>query len=208
MLASRYVATGPGHGVQLASGRLLVCCDHATSADPKSRHIPGASTAIRSHAMLSDDFGSSWRVSNSLEDGDECSIAPLANGSLLMEMRQSTVANSSVYKRRQFAVSHTQGSSWSAPSTAPFPFVGGSNDCEASMVRLPGSARLIMSAPHHMNGRQNMSLFVSDTGESWRALRQVDPGASGYSSLAAVNSSAADLAWESSGSVRFATVQL
>ena len=80
----RYVATGPGHGVQLASGRLLVCCDHATSADPKSRHIPGASTAIRSHAMLSDDFGSSWTVSNSLANGDECSIAPLANGSLLM----------------------------------------------------------------------------------------------------------------------------
>ena len=76
------------------------------------------------------------------------------------------------------------------------------------MVRLPGSARLIMSAPHHMLGRQNISLFVSNTGERWRALRQVDPGASGYSSLAAVNTSAADLAWESSGSVRFATVQL
>jgi hypothetical protein len=53
----KYVATGPAAGVQLPSRRLVVCCDHATSASPDKRHIVGASTSIRSHSLFSDDFG-------------------------------------------------------------------------------------------------------------------------------------------------------
>jgi sialidase-1 len=209
----QYVATGPAHGLQLASGRLLVCCDHSTSADPNSRHIPGASTAIRSHSMWSDDFGAHWSVSDSLENGDECAIAvATSNGSLLMQMRQST--GNSTLKQRQFSISTSGGSSWSAPSTGSFPYVEGSNDCEASMVRLPDTdaTRLIMAAPHHKAGRLNMTVFALDEhaqgGGRWRAVKQVDAGASGYSAMAAVNGSAVDLAWESAGSIRYATLQV
>jgi sialidase-1 len=165
-VAWKYVATGPAAGIQLESGRLVVCCDHATGSSPDSRHISGASTSIRSHAMFSDDFGDHWNVSNALMNGDECSIASAPNGSLLMAMRQST--GNATLKRRQFSISDSQGRVWSTPNSAPFDFVGRSNDCEASMVRLPGSATLVISAPFdRAGGRANMTLHISpDSGSA------------------------------------------
>ena len=43
---------------------------------------------------------------------------------------------------------------------------------------------------------------------TWAAALNVDMGPSGYSSMAAVNSSVVDLAWESSGSIRVGTYHL
>ena len=74
------------------------------------------------------------------------------------------------------------------------------------MVTLPGSGRMIFSQPYSKAGRFNMSLHASaDSGASWTDLKNVDPGPSGYSALAAINGSAVDLAWEVTGSIRFGT---
>eukprot|EP01051_Picozoa_sp_SAG22_P000052 SAG22_NODE_1_length_62449_cov_158.689270_52_plen_929_part_00 len=182
--AWHWVATGPPAGVQLDSGRMVVCADHE----------PGnGGSVIGSHAMYSDDFGHSWNLSaDDLPNGDECSIAPAPNGTLLMNMRTAQ-------ERRQFSVSTSDGVSWSPPTTGPFQFKGLSNGCEGAMIRMPSSNRMVFSQPYSAAGRLNMSLHVSDeSGASWQDLRQVDPGVSGYSALAAVNSTHVDLAWETS----------
>ena len=182
--AWHWVATGPPAGVQLDSGRMVVCADHE----------PGnGGSEIGSHAMYSDDFGQSWNLStDGLPNGDECSIAPAPNGTLIMNMRTAQ-------ERRQFSVSSDDGVSWSPPTTVPFPFKGLGNGCEGAMIRMPNSNRMVFSQPYSAAGRLNMSLHVSDdSGKSWQDLRQVDPGVSGYSALAAVNSTHVDLAWETS----------
>ena len=52
-----WYATGPGHSIQLSSGRLLVACDHCeiVNRDPKS-------DPDFSHVIYSDDHGASWHI--------------------------------------------------------------------------------------------------------------------------------------------------
>lgn len=71
-----WIATGPPTGLQLTSGRLLIPADHMS---------PGWG----SHAMLSDDGGKTWTLSNSMTGlgGNECQAARCANGSLIMNQR-------------------------------------------------------------------------------------------------------------------------
>eukprot|EP01048_Picozoa_sp_COSAG05_P030590 COSAG05_NODE_10711_length_550_cov_0.880266_1_plen_145_part_00 len=125
-------------------------------------------------------------------------LKPRLAGSLLMEMRQST--GNIALKRRQFSVSDSNGISWSPATTAPWSRPQQGNDCEASMVRLPNSARLVISSPFHDSGRLNLTIHVSDdSGASWQPYRQIDPGPSGYSSVAAINGSMVCLLWERKG---------
>ena len=129
-------------------------------------------------------------------------------GSLLMEMRQST--GNITLKQRQFSVSNSNGSSWSTPTTSPWPQPQQGNDCEASMVRLPGSPRLVISSPYNDAGRQNLTIHVSDnSGATWQPYKQIDPGPSGYSSVAAINDSTVCVLWESKGAgVLYGTFQV
>lgn len=71
---TRY-ATGPGAGIQLASGRLVVPCDH----------IEAGSKKYYSHVLLSDDGGLSWRMGGSTPEDqvNECEVVELKDGSLL-----------------------------------------------------------------------------------------------------------------------------
>eukprot|EP00912_Choanoflagellata_sp_UC4_P001185 UC4_evm3s741 len=101
-----WVATGPPQGLELESGRIVVAADHVAS-----------NVEWGSHAMFSDDEGKTWKVSNSLEGGNECQVAKLSNGSLIMNMRTRIGL-------RQFSWSHDNAEHWSTPTTAPFAFSG------------------------------------------------------------------------------------
>lgn len=48
----RWYGTGPGHGLQLASGRLLIPCYHSVAG----------TKVYRSHSVFSDDHGATWRL--------------------------------------------------------------------------------------------------------------------------------------------------
>jgi sialidase-1 len=73
-----WYATGPGVGIQLAGGRLLVPCDH---------YLAG-SRAAGSHVIDSDDHGASWRRGGAIAGGvNECQVAELGDGTLLLNMR-------------------------------------------------------------------------------------------------------------------------
>ena len=94
------------------------------------------------------------------------------------------------------SASESNGSSWSTPTTAPW-LTTEEPDCQASMVRLPGSTWLVISSPYYDAGRQNLTIHVSDNG-NLQPYKQIDPGPSGYSSVAAINDSTCVL-WESKG---------
>ena len=69
---------------------------------------------------------------------------------------------------------------------------------------------LLFSTPY-AQGRENMTIFVSrDNGVTWVPRVNVDPGPSAYSSLLALNSTAAILAYEAGGyaTIRVGTVVL
>jgi sialidase-1 len=118
-----------------------------------SDHI-AASGDFYSHVLLSDDGGATWSLSAAIPDGNECQVAQLANGSLLVNMRFTD-------KRRHFAWSHDDGETWTAPTVAPLErFSPLGSDCEGSTVVLPDSGLVVFSTPFSAAGRENLTLFT------------------------------------------------
>src|SRR5699024_8194076 len=95
-----WYATGPGHGVQLDSGRPVIPCDHAVGVRMDRWQDP-----YRSHVILSDDGGRTWEVGGVLpEMTNESTIAQLPDGRLHFNVR-----NHARTGRRGYAFSDDDG---------------------------------------------------------------------------------------------------
>ena len=104
------LATGPGHGIQLNNGRLVVPVWLA--AGQNGAHHPSAMATI-----YSDDSGKTWQrgaiaIANSTEipDPNETSIAELSDGRVLLNVRSHVKSN-----RRLLMTSLDGASNWSEP---------------------------------------------------------------------------------------------
>jgi len=159
--------TGPGLGLQLPSGRLLV---------PAS-----TGTYTADHVYLSDDGGSHWRVANDSALGagsglDEAQITPLPNGSLLIMMRHQA----ETYEGKASAMSHDGGETWG--ELGRMPYLEGPN-CQSSIVTIGGS--VFYSGPDS-NSHQRIRMTVrrsDDSAASFPTKLLIDPGDGGYSCL-------------------------
>ncbi len=172
-----WYATGPGAGIQLGggdhAGRLLVPCDH----------IEAQTRRYFSHVLLSDDHGATWRLGGSSprDQVNECELAELADGRLLLNMRN--------YERsqhaRQVALSTDGGETWSDQRHDEALI---EPTCQASLRRVrPGV--LAFSNPASTERRARMTLRLSlDDGATWAKERVLYPGPSAYSCLAALPS--------------------
>lgn len=168
----RWYATGPGHGIQLRNGRLLIPCDHSIG-----RFAPLRWRVMRSHAIYSDDGGTTWHKGGALvEPSDECMAAERADGSVYL-----TVRNRVFPHRRGFAASTDGGEHWSALQEAtdlvgPF--------CQASVLRYGDAGPLIFANPANER-RRGLALRASrDGGATWSAGRVLHAGPAAYSDLA------------------------
>jgi len=171
-----WYATGPGHGIQLGSGRLLIPCDHRPR-QPKDRD------QSRSHVIYSDDQGQTWQLGGIAAVGtNECEAVELADGSLLLSMRNYTHRD---LKQRAFAISQDGGLSWSKPQPSAdvhCPF------CQSSIQRhslagAGGKTRILYSGPAGP-GRQNMTIRLSyDEGKTWPVAKTLHAGSAAYSDL-------------------------
>jgi sialidase-1 len=167
-----WYATGPGNGIQLRSGRLVVPCDHVRR-DGNERH---------SHAIYSDDRGATWHIGGVAEEKtNEAAVVELKDGDLLLNMRSYHGRN-----RRAIQRSHDGGLSWSA---LEFDNALIEPVCQASLVSAapPGKksdGRLLFSNPAAPT-RSHMTVRLShDDGRTWVASRLIHEGPSAYSSLA------------------------
>jgi len=171
----RWYATGPTHGIQLRSGRLLIPCDHSPESPPSGPRQ-------YSHVIYSDDHGKSWRLGGVLPKGsDECVAVELADGSIYLNMRSYHGRN-----LRLRAWSRDGGLSWSEPEDDPALV---EPVCQASAVRYSdeqhhGTNRVLFSNPASVK-REKMTVRVSyDECRTWRVAKELNPGPSAYSDLA------------------------
>jgi len=112
-----WYATGPGNGIQLRSGRLVIPCDHNLAGDD-SRH---------SHIIYSDDGGATWHIGGIAEaQTNESAVVELKDGSLLLNMRSYHGKN-----RRAVQRSIDWGASW-APLRLDDALI--EPVCQASMI--------------------------------------------------------------------------
>ncbi len=169
-----WFATGPGVGIQLRDGRLVVPCDAITLGGAKAHSL----------VIFSDDHGRSWKAGGTASDRhNECQVAELEDGRLLLNMRN----HGSPIRRRGVAESRDGGLTWSEARTdegLPEPV------CQASLLRYtlrPARAknRLLFSNPGTEKTRTRMTVRLSyDEGRTWPVSRILHEGPSAYSCLA------------------------
>jgi sialidase-1 len=164
-----WYATGPGHGIQLESGRLVIPCDHGETV--------GSTNNLYAHVILSDDNGESWLISNSLEAGtEECEAAQLGDGSLLL-----TVRNYHDTGKASFSRSYDQGLTLSPVEYSDDLYETQPDGCQSSLISCGDS--LIFSGPDSLK-REDMTVCVStDKGDTWPVKRLLYEGPSAYSDL-------------------------
>ncbi len=167
-----WYATGPGNGIQLADGRLVIPCDYKVAGTKE----------LFAHVIYSDDDGKTWKIGGSAgPQTNESAVVQLDDGSLLLNMRSYAGQH-----RRAIAYSHDGGLTWSPVQLDPALI---EPVCEASFIRYTtvkdgGKNRLLFANPAD-TVRDRMTVRLSyDEGKTWPVSRLVDEEFSEYSSLA------------------------
>ena len=165
-----WYATGPTHGIQLRDGRLLIPCDHG---DPEA---PGHD--FRSHVVLSDDGGETWRLGGVLDEKtNECVAVECLDGRVYLNMRSYAGRN-----RRAIAWSDDGGESWS-PVTLDETLI--EPVCQASACRLSvDPPRVLFSNPASVRRERLTVRWSGDECRTWSAGKVLHEGPSAYSDLA------------------------
>lgn len=168
-----WYATGPGHGIQLDSGRLLVPCDHMVGQD-----FNRATDPYHSHVIYSDDHGETWVIGGIVPDGtNECEAAELPNGDVMINCRNYVGG-----RRRAVALSRDGGETfgefrWDETLIEPI--------CQASLVHWPAAQGLAFANPASGAARENMTVRLSqDEGVTWPFRKTLHAGPAAYSDLA------------------------
>ncbi|MEE3261676.1 MAG: sialidase family protein [Candidatus Latescibacterota bacterium] len=196
-----WYATGPCHGIQLTSGRLVVPCDHMVGVYHDRQRDP-----YHSHVIISEDGGDSWRIGGVVEEGtNECAVAELADHSLYINCR-----NYRGEKRRAAARSRDGGDSFEARfwvDDHPEPI------CQGALTSLtdvhgPGD-RLLFSNPSSQQARERLTIRRSeDGGQTWPTARCLYEGPSAYSDLAITSGDTALCLYERGADVAYETLTL
>lgn len=166
---------GPGNGIQLRSGRLVV---------PFSLNAIGNQDSIQTCFIYSDDHGQTWsRSTNASSTGlEEPTMVELNNGQLLLNARSRRG-----FARRGISYTDSLGSHWSTTYDHPDlldPIVQGSMIRYTSVLDGYAKNRLLFSNPSHLSNRENLTIFISyDEGQTWSVSYVVDAGGAAYSSL-------------------------
>jgi sialidase-1 len=186
------LATGPDHGIQLRTGRLIVPVWLSTGTGGNA-HRPSVTATI-----YSDDRGETWKPGEIAVPCTEAWINPneavaveLADGRVMLNVRSESKAH-----RRLVTVSPDGATRWSTPG-----FVDALLEpiCMGAIVRYDHDGRrlILFSNPDNLDrkdgksepgkgrDRKNLSVKASrDEGRTWAINRTIEPGPSMYSDLA------------------------
>ncbi len=181
-----WYATGPCHGIQLKSGRLVVSCDHVKGV-ASGYHDVESSVAVLgasgySHVIYSDDHGESWHIGGSAQAGTNESVAvETSEGALYLNCRNYVGS-----RRRAYAWSYDGGLTFSETGyddALPEPI------CEASAIRFTDAEthdknRVLFSNPASSSRRERMTVRISyDECRTWSTGKVLHQDHAAYSDL-------------------------
>ncbi len=185
------IATGPGHGIQLQSGRLVVpiWLAYGTNGD----HSPSASATI-----YSDDHGKTWQAGYLVfpneapfNNPNETMIAETHAGEVLLVNRNVSDPNRKLVSR-----SPDGATQWAKPEFHPELW---EPVCMSSIVKYPQQQGVLFYSgprsldldkegkeiPRGRGKRHQLTIQVSyDDGKTWPKMRELVKGPSAYSDLA------------------------
>ena len=152
---------GPCHGIvkekDPQKGRIII------------PHRGKSSKGTPVHVICSDDNGKTWFHGGSVNyaKGNECTVAELSNGSILIDMRNT---DDNDYFRWQ-AISQDGGNTWKDPYRTEL--VETQSGCQGALHRFKwdektGKAILLFSNPTHTSSRRHGAVKLSlDEGLTW-----------------------------------------
>ncbi len=193
----KVLATGPNHGIQLKTGRLLVPVWLSTG-EGGNAHRPSVTATI-----YSDDQGSTWKAGQIAVPCTEEWINPnetvaiqLNDGRVMLNVRSESKAH-----RRLVTTSPDGVSNWSTPR---FDDALLEPICMAGITRYNhgGHSLILFSNPHNLEGgregtpepgksrqRKNLSIKLSrDEGKTWPVNKLLQDGPSMYSDIIVTHS--------------------
>jgi len=172
---------GPGVGIQLGGGRLVIP-GYVGKYEPKTR------TGLYSSVIYSDDHAQTWRAGKKVSDfSNESQVVELVDGSLMLNMRSNRGQSC-----RAVAISSDGGQSWSAVVDQQ---ALNECPCQASFIRYSDARRqdrnrLLFSNPdvagarYGVVKRTRMTVRLSyDEAKTWPVSRLIHAGPSSYSCL-------------------------
>uniref|UniRef100_A0A8C1KP80 exo-alpha-sialidase n=1 Tax=Cyprinus carpio TaxID=7962 RepID=A0A8C1KP80_CYPCA len=170
-------AVGPGHGIQMKDGRLIIPACVYYFVEPN---------APISHAVTfySDDQGRTWHVGKLLEgESNECQMAEIIDDSgqsLLYCNARSTSGF------RVEALSTSSGEAFEKPLPVQ-KLTETDKGCQGSVLNIPSPALLLYSHPTDKNERKNLGIYLNKSPfdpNQWTYKSTIYDGPSGYSDLA------------------------
>jgi len=170
-------AAGPGHGLQLLSGRLVISCNH-TVLDASKEYVPPMTQTI-----YSDDHGMSWKIGQDLpEDTNEAALAQMKDGRILMCIRLENAS-----KHRAFAVSTDEGKSF-----AQYRLLEevATPHCHGSILNFVQGDKETVLISHCSDPMARAHVIIresSDGGNTWKDGYLVTDGPAAYSDLTQVD---------------------
>ena len=197
----RVIATGPGHGIQLANGRLIVPVwmsdgGSARLGARKLSHIPSEVAVI-----YSDDHGITWqcgefaaRTGKRIIHPSETAVVELSGGRVLFNIRSESKKN-----RRLISISPDGVHDWSPPQ---FDDALLEPVCFGSILKLrqptaQGTNMILFANPDNLENelippggrlahdRKQLTVKMSrDDCQTWPVSKVLESGPSGYSDLA------------------------
>ena len=171
------IALGPGIGIQLKDGRLVV--------------------PLYDGVVFSDDCGKTWKPGEKTTAlVNECQVVELTDGTLMLNTRG--------YPYRTISISNDRGNTWSKvykdPTLTDSKLWGG---CQSSLIRYSkideasDKNRLLYSAPADTLFRFDMTVRMSyDEGKTWPIAKLIKKGTGTYSSLTVLPDGSIGLVYE------------
>lgn len=200
-------AVGPGHGVQLESGRLIIPA-YAYYVPYRCCSFPIPFTVYpRALSIYSDDFGQTWQIGEMLQKTtSECEMAEIIDHEGKSHL-YCNARNSGGHRRE--ALSENSGACFDKPHIAPelvepphgcqgsvigFPapeFVPNSDaeskSCGTSLLSPDAQTWLLFAHPTNKSSRRDLGVYLNRSplhSSAWDRPRIIHSGPSGYCDLA------------------------
>ncbi len=195
---------GPGHGIQLKNGRLLVQFWHRRPIGKvvgDSTHVitPIGDRLYSSSVIYSDDAGESWRKGSDTGLGHhatEARVVELSDGTILINSRMHNRG------RRWIARSKDQGETWEEgfeeETVMPYTAV----DCGLIRIRHPNQPStaanwLLHAHPNKLKKREGLTVSLSlDGGRTWAVSKLIYRYGALYSDLVQLKDGTIGLLYE------------
>ena len=180
---------GPGHGLQLKDGRLLMQFWNRTAIGTAAGPIPREQRAYGLRVLYSDDGGAHWKAGPAFGEEigpTESRLVELDDGSLYLNSRVDGAGNT--MRRRAIFIGTDRGLTWKLKGFDTEMPAYTNVDSGLLSIRLEGRQILLVSRARDLRRRVGLTVSASlDGGKTWMRHKDVGDGGANYSDLVELN---------------------